>query len=79
MIVRCSTEFNLEAFVSGKSLGILMAVLGLGVVAVSLLADRLGVGAMPGIIGWKQILGAGIGLFLMAGGALIALRRASSG
>ena len=68
-----------EAFVSGKSLGVLFAVLGLGLLAVSLLADRLGVGAMPGVIGWKQILGALLGLFLMAGGVLLALRRPPSG
>jgi Na+/H+ antiporter NhaA len=72
-------RINLEDFVSGKSMGMLVGVVGLGVLAVSLLADRLGVGAMPGVIGWKQILGAGIGLFLMAGGVVIARRRAPSG
>jgi Na+/H+ antiporter NhaA len=72
-------RINQEAFVSGKSLGVLLAVLGLGLLAVSLLADRLGVGAMPGVIGWKQILGAGIGVLLMAGGVFLARRRSPSG
>jgi hypothetical protein len=44
------------------------------VLAVSLLADRIGIGAMPGILGWKQILGAGVGLVLLVGGVMFARR-----
>jgi len=61
-----------------RTWGLTAAVLGLAVLAVSLLADRIGIGAMPGVLGWKQILGAGVGLVLaVVGGAVLARRGAS--
>jgi hypothetical protein len=53
--------------------------LGLAVLATSLLADRIGIGAVPGVLGWKQLVGAGVGLALLVGGALLARRAAKQG
>jgi hypothetical protein len=39
----------------------------------------MGIGAMPGVLGWKQILGAGVGVVLLVVGGLIARRDAGSG
>lgn len=64
---------------SAKALGTFMAVLGLAAVVISILADRIGVGAAPDVFGWKQILGSAIGLFLMAGGVMLTRRRDSQG
>jgi hypothetical protein len=46
---------------SRKPLGLAGVVLGIAVLAVSLLADRIGIGAMPGVLGWKQMVGPGVG------------------
>ena len=63
---------------SRKAWGLAGVVLGIAVLAVSLLADRIGVGAMPGVLGWKQILGGGVGLALaVVGGAELPRRGAS--
>jgi hypothetical protein len=59
---------------STKSLGVVLVVLGLVLAAISLLADVLGLGADPGIIGWKQLLGAGVGVLIMIGGAVLFVR-----
>jgi len=40
-----------------RTIGIALIVVGILLILVSLLADFIGVGAQPGIIGWKQILG----------------------
>ena len=57
--------------------GWLLVAGGLVLVAVSLLADLLGLGAQPGVLGWKQLAGAlAGGLLLFAGGwYLVAVRR----
>lgn len=51
--------------------GITVAVMVIGVLAlaVSLLADRIGIGASGGDFGWKQMLGALLGAGLLFGGA----------
>jgi hypothetical protein len=54
-------------------------VLGIAVLAVSLLADRIGIGSMPGVLGWKQMVGAGAGLALVAGGLMLARRGGPQG
>src|SRR3990172_340373 len=54
---------------SRRTLGIGLVLGGLLMAAVSLFADYLGVGAHPGILGWKQILGAVAGVAIsLAGG-----------
>lgn len=62
-----------------RSLGLLLVLIGLGLIALSLLADMIGIGAQAGIIGWKQILGAAAGLIIAGAGARMALRRGDRG
>lgn len=60
---------------SNRILSILMIAAGALLILVSLLADTIGVGAQPGIIGWKQILGAVIGAAVGIGGIALLLRK----
>jgi len=61
---------------SNKQTGVILLIAGLVLLAVSLLADVIGVGGQPGIIGWKQILGAVVGgLVALAGLLRLLLRR----
>jgi hypothetical protein len=54
-------------------MGILTLVVGLALLAASLLADQIGLGAMQGVFGWKQMVGAGVGVALVVvGGAMLA-------
>lgn len=48
---------------SKKTLGIGLIVLGVIVLIVSLAADSFGIGGTPGI-GWKQLVGAGVGVIV---------------
>ena len=59
---------------STRVLGIGLILGGVLVIAVSLLADFIGLGAQAGIIGWKQILGAAIGLVILVVGIYILIR-----
>ena len=59
---------------STRVLGIGLILGGVLVIAVSLLADVIGLGAQPGIIGWKQILGAAAGLVILVVGIYILIR-----
>lgn len=59
---------------STRLLGMGLMVIGLIIAAVSLLADVMGIGAQPGMIGWKQILGAAIGLVIFIIGVTAWLR-----
>jgi hypothetical protein len=52
---------------SKGTLGILIIILGLLLVIASLAADALGIGNEAGI-GWKQVLGAVVGVLVAAGG-----------
>jgi hypothetical protein len=54
--------------------GIVLGAVGLVILAASLLADRVGLGAVPGVFGWKQIVGAVVGLTLLAAGTVMARR-----
>lgn len=47
---------------------------GLAISFVSLQADNLGIGGQVGIVGWKQMIGIGLGLATAAGGLTLALR-----
>jgi hypothetical protein len=53
---------------SRKTIGIIVIVVGLLLLVVALAADSLGIGGGNGI-GWKQIVGALVGLVIAAGGA----------
>jgi uncharacterized membrane protein len=52
---------------SKRNIAIVVIILGVLLVIASLAADSLGIGAHPGI-GWKQILGAVVGVLLALGG-----------
>jgi hypothetical protein len=64
---------------STKQWGVVLIVLGAIAVGISLLADMIGVGAQPGIIGWKQMLGAGVGVVMLIGGVVLLVRSRSGG
>jgi ABC-type polysaccharide/polyol phosphate export permease len=61
---------------SRRTLGIGLILGGLLVAAASLLADYLGLGAHPGVLGWKQILGAVVGGAAVLAGVALLLRYA---
>jgi len=63
-----------EVVMSTRQWGVGLIVFGLIVVGISLLADTLGVGAQPGIVGWKQLLGAGAGVVMLIGGVVLLVR-----
>lgn len=46
-----------------------LMIVGILVVAISMLADVIGIGANPVVIGWKQYFGAAIGIMLILFGA----------
>jgi len=59
---------------SKRTIGIVLVVIGVIVVIVSLAADALGIGSGGGI-GWKQLLGAAVGVVVVLGGGWLALRK----
>jgi len=58
--------------VNDKVLSLALMVLGIAVMAISLLADAIGIGTEPAVIGWKQYSGAFLGVVLVLFGAHIA-------
>jgi hypothetical protein len=58
---------------SNKTIGYALIILGVVVLVISLAADTLGIGNVPGF-GWKQILGAVVGAVVALGGVWLALR-----
>ena len=58
-----------------RNIGIVLFVLGLVLLVLSLAADGLGIGSVPGI-GWKQISGAIVGALGAAAGAWLVLKKA---
>ena len=58
-----------------KTLGILVAILGVVVLAVSLLADTLNLGTGGGAFGPKQIIGTAAGALLAIVGIVFATRK----
>ena len=60
---------------SKRTLGMALIVVGVIIILVSLLADTIGLGAQPDIIGWRQILGAVIGAALGIGGVVLLIRK----
>ena len=59
---------------SKRTIGYILIVLGVIVLAVCLSADLIGIGNQAGI-GWKQLLGAAVGLLVAAGGVWLALSK----
>lgn len=55
-----------------KTFGYVLLVVGIAVLAVSLLADVLGIGG-SGVFGFKQILGAVLGAAAIVGGVALAI------
>jgi hypothetical protein len=68
-------ESKKEANMSIKSIGIALIVLGVVVMAVSLLADVIGIGQDPRVIGPIQLGGAALGLVVAVIGVVLALRK----
>ena len=62
---------------SSNRLGIGLILLGILVIAISALADTIGIGAEAGVFGWKQILGVVFGIVMLVAG-LISIRRDNS-
>ena len=60
---------------SNRNLVIAMLVIGILIILISLLADVIGIGAAAGGIGWKQILGAGVGVLVCLAGIVISRRK----
>jgi hypothetical protein len=57
-----------------KLTGILMIVIGVILLALSLLADVIGLGGASGF-GWKQILGSVVGAAAVVAGLILALKK----
>jgi hypothetical protein len=62
------TNILKEDPMSKRTIAIVLIILGVGLVKVSLAADLLGIGVVPGF-GWKQMLGTGVGVLVALGGA----------
>ena len=58
-----------------KLLSMGLMIIGTAIVGLSMLADVIGIGAEPNVIGWKQYSGAAIGLVILFFGAHIASDR----
>jgi hypothetical protein len=63
---------------NNKTIGIIVIILGVLLAAVSLLADVLGLGSDLNAVGWKQFLGAGLGVLVMIVGVWFLGRKDSS-
>lgn len=57
-----------------KQLGQLLIIGGTAIGLLSLLADVLGLGGDPSVIGWKQLLGAGAGLVVLVIGVWLTIK-----
>ena len=62
-----------------KTIGVVLIIIGLVVVAVSLLADMLGIGNWTAAIGPRQLAGAAAGLVVAVVGLVLALWKGSPG
>jgi hypothetical protein len=60
-----------EGYMSKRTIGIVLIVLGVILAVVALAADVLSIGGSPGI-GWKQLLGAAIGVIVAIVGIWLA-------
>ena len=62
---------------SRRTLGIIVAAVGVIVVVVAVLADQIGIGS-DDTFGWKQIVGVGVGVVVAALGLILTLYQPSS-
>ena len=60
---------------STKTIGIALIIIGVLVLAVSLLADYIGLGSVPAGMGGRQLLGVGVGLVVAVVGVVLTLRK----
>lgn len=65
--------FQKEVEMSIKTIGLALLSIGMLVLAVSLLADYIGLGSDPDTFGWKQWVGAGVGLVVALAGLGVTL------
>jgi hypothetical protein len=63
---------------SKKFISLGLIIIGVVVLVVSLSADYIGLGSSTASIGWKQLLGAGIGFIVALVGIGLALRRSKT-
>ena len=68
------TECRKESEMSTKNIGLALIVIGVIVLAVSLLADVIEIGQDPSAIGWRQLLGAAVGLIIAVIGFVLSRR-----
>jgi len=59
---------------NNRTIGVLMIVIGAVLLALSLLADGLGLGGAVGF-GWKQILGSAVGAAAVIAGLVLAVKK----
>jgi len=57
-----------------KYTGISIIIIGAAIAIISLIADVIGLGGDPSVIGWKQLLGAGVGVVIIAVGLWLTLK-----
>ena len=63
---------------SSKTVGIIVAVVGLVVVLAFVLADVIGIGQHPDIFGTRQLIGTVVGIVIVVVGAIMYLRASRS-
>lgn len=56
-----------------KTQSLVLMIVGILIVAISMLGDVIGIGANAAVIGWKQYFGAAVGINLILFGAHLAL------
>ncbi len=62
----------------GRGTGVLVLAVGLAVMLVAALADRIGLGSDPGI-GWLQAIGIAVGVITTVAGAVLTMGRHAPG
>lgn len=56
-----------------RNIGLLVAVLGFLLAIISILADTIGLGANPDVMGWKQFTGVAAGFLMIVFGVFVYL------
>jgi uncharacterized membrane protein len=64
---------------SRRSLGVVVTVVGLLVLAIAVFADPLGIGGADDTFGWKQIVGVVVGAVIAVGGIVLAVSGETQG
>jgi hypothetical protein len=63
------------AHVNKKTIGIVLIVVGIAVLAVSAAADPLGIGGGNAVFGPRQLVGTVIGVLVIAGGVVLRMKK----